>query len=83
MAENQHAFCARSGKAPHVTLGNSIYAAEWLDRLVAKEPDALHFMLAGGKAPKLWDACVYDDPDSPSAVDGEGCLCWQNPLRTL
>ncbi|SCL20692.1 hypothetical protein GA0074692_0951 [Micromonospora pallida] len=65
----------------------SRYAAEWLDRLVPCDPDALHLTLVGpSDAPKLWHPCVHDDPDSPSAVAREGCVCWQtlrDPLTWL
>jgi len=57
---------------------SSPYAAEWLSRLVPCDPDALHVALVGSDdAPKLWHPCVYDDSDSPSAVAGDGCICWQ------
>lgn len=47
----------------------SRYAAEWLRRLEDCEADALHVALIGGtEARALWDPCVYDDPESPSAV---------------
>src|SRR4051812_16200022 len=56
----------------------SRYAAEWLNRLTSCDPDALHVSLVTtANARKLWDPCVYDDPASPSAVAGDGCLCWQ------
>lgn len=56
----------------------SRYAAQWLDRLISCEPDALHVALVGkNEAPNLWHPCVYEDPNSPSAVLGDGCLCWQ------
>nr|WP_200931261.1 MULTISPECIES: hypothetical protein [unclassified Frankia] len=29
------------------------------------------------EAPTLWHPCVYEDPESPSAVAGDGCVCWQ------
>ncbi|MEU7615728.1 hypothetical protein AB0B27_06440 [Micromonospora rifamycinica] len=57
---------------------SSPYAAEWMNRLVSCAPDALHVTLVGpDDAPRLWHDCVYDDPESPSAVGGAGCLCWQ------
>lgn len=57
---------------------SSRYAAEWLNNLEPCEPDALHVSLVGmNDAPRLWYPCVYEDPESPSAVAGEGCLCWQ------
>ncbi len=56
----------------------SRYAAEWRDRLTPCTPDALHVTLVTpDEAPQLWHPCVYDDPDSPSAVAGDGCLCWR------
>lgn len=56
----------------------SRYLAEWKNRLVRCEPDALHVLRVGSNdARMLWDPCVYDDPDSPSAVGQSGCLCWQ------
>lgn len=56
----------------------SPYAAEWLDRLIPCKPNALHVALVGeNDAPSLWHPCVYDDPESPSAVNRDGCLCWQ------
>ncbi|MDM4723364.1 hypothetical protein QTQ03_28580 [Micromonospora sp. WMMA1363] len=56
----------------------SRYAAEWRDRLTLCAPDALHVSLVTpDDAPKLWHPCVYDDPDSPSAIAGDGCVCWQ------
>ncbi|MEU5563329.1 hypothetical protein [Micromonospora musae] len=65
----------------------SRYAAEWLERLVPCDADALHVTLVGPKdAPNLWHPCVRDDPDSPSAVSGDGCACWQtyrDPLTWL
>lgn len=56
----------------------SPYAAEWLKRLDRCAPDALHVSLLGSDdAPKLWHPCVYEDSESPSAVAGDGCVCWQ------
>ncbi|WP_405113469.1 hypothetical protein OG559_06595 [Micromonospora sp. NBC_01405] len=56
----------------------SRYAAEWINRLTPCDPDALHVALVGkADAPSLWHACVYDDPDSPSAVARDGCVCWR------
>jgi hypothetical protein len=56
----------------------SRYAAEWKSRLTPCDPDALHVLLAGSKdARMLWDPCVDDDPDSPSAIGRSGCVCWQ------
>ncbi|MEU7883481.1 hypothetical protein [Microbispora bryophytorum] len=75
---------------PHVGPGSAInageiiedsaspYAAEWIRRLTPCDPDALHVALVGKEdAPRLWYPCVYDNPDSPSAVGGDGCVCWQ------
>lgn len=59
----------------------SRYAKEWLGRLDSCDPDALHVAIVGSKdARSLWDSCVYDDPSSPSAIAGDGCVCWR-PLR--
>jgi len=58
--------------------GPSPYAAEWLNRLQRCDPDALHVTLVGSnEAQALWHPCVYEDPDSPSAVAQDGCVCWQ------
>jgi hypothetical protein len=58
---------------------SSRYATTWLQRLTDCEPDALHVALIGGReARALWDPCVYDDPESPSAVAGDGCVCWKS-----
>ncbi|WP_239118054.1 hypothetical protein [Paractinoplanes ferrugineus] len=63
------------GKA--VTAG-SPYAEEWVQRLEPCAPDALHVALVGSKdAAALWHPCVYDDPQSPVAIAGDGCVCWQ------
>jgi len=57
---------------------SSRYAAEWLGRLDQCEPDALHLALVGrNEGPSLWHPCVYNDPESPSAIAGDGCVCWQ------
>ncbi|MFI6263281.1 hypothetical protein [Micromonospora sp. NPDC051006] len=65
----------------------SRYAAEWIERLTPCDPDALHVTLVGqSDAPRLWQPCVYDDPDSPAAVARDGCVCWQtyrDPLTWL
>jgi hypothetical protein len=56
----------------------SPYAREWVDRLDPCDPDALHVALVSKQdAPNLWHPCVYTDPESPSAVAGDGCVCWQ------
>jgi len=56
----------------------SPHVAEWLDRLVRCDPDALHVARVGSSdAPKLWHPCVRDDPESPSAIGGDGCVCRQ------
>ena len=57
----------------------SPYAREWVGRLDACDPDALHVALVGSKeAANLWHPCVYTDPESPVAVGGDGCTCWQS-----
>jgi hypothetical protein len=57
----------------------SPYVQEWVERLEPCDPDALHVVMAGSKhAPALWQPCAYDDPRSPVAVAGTGCLCWQS-----
>jgi hypothetical protein len=65
----------------------SRYAAEWIGRLTQCDPDALHVARVGkDDAPRLWHPCVYEDPDSPSAVARDGCVCWQtfrDPLTWL
>ncbi|MCG5452941.1 hypothetical protein [Micromonospora hortensis] len=56
----------------------SRYAAEWINRLTECDPDALHVALVGkNDAPNLWHPCVYEDPESPSAIARDGCVCWQ------
>jgi hypothetical protein len=56
----------------------SPYAREWVQRLEPCEPDALHVALVGSRdAASLWQPCVYDDPQSPVAIGGDGCVCWQ------
>ncbi|MGA4844697.1 hypothetical protein [Streptomyces sp. G45] len=58
----------------------SPYAREWLDRLERCKPNALHCMLVEPtKIPALFDPCVKEDKDSPSAVRGSGCVC-QRPF---
>ncbi|GAA2417535.1 hypothetical protein GCM10010404_90120 [Nonomuraea africana] len=61
----------------------SPYAREWLDRLVRCEPNPLHTTLVDNQAiPKLFHPCVDDDKNSPSAVEGSGCIChrtWYDP----
>jgi hypothetical protein len=59
--------------------GGSPYVREWVQRLEPCDPDALHVALVGSKdAAALWQPCVYDDPQSPSAVGGDGCGCRQS-----
>src|SRR5690349_15945543 len=56
----------------------SSHVDEWLKRLESCEPDALHVSLVNNRdASKLWAPCVFDDPDSPSAIGGDGCVCKQ------
>ncbi|MEV5704867.1 hypothetical protein [Actinoallomurus sp. NPDC052274] len=53
-------------------------AREWFDRLERIEPNALHTTLVSpGDISKLFHACVYEDKDSPAAVGGSGCTCFQ------
>ncbi|MEU2395030.1 hypothetical protein [Streptomyces sp. NPDC007369] len=62
----------------HVSVkqGDSRYADTWIDRLQDCKPIALHtFLVEDEKIPALFQPCVYDDKDSPSAVGGSGCLC--------
>lgn len=70
-----------------LTVKNSKFAQEWASRLRPCAPNALHVALVSDKdAARLWDACVYDDTESPSAIGGDGCLCWQtyvDPLTAL
>ncbi len=55
---------------------SSRYTQEWIGRLQDIEPTPLHMALVSNdEAPRLWDPCVFDDPESPSAVAGDGCLC--------
>ncbi|MFJ9461619.1 hypothetical protein ACIRST_41930 [Kitasatospora sp. NPDC101447] len=57
---------------------DSRYTQEWLRRLVPCEPNPLHTLLVGNDTiPKLFHPCVYTDPESPSAVGGSGCVCYQ------
>jgi hypothetical protein len=56
----------------------SPYAREWVGRLASCDPDALHVALVGSRdAADLWHPCVYTDRESPVAVGGDGCTCWQ------
>jgi len=56
----------------------SPYVREWVQRLEPCDPDALHVALVGSKdAASLWQPCVYDDPQSPVTIAGDGCVCWQ------
>ncbi|MGW2183978.1 hypothetical protein ACWCXX_39620 [Streptomyces sp. NPDC001732] len=53
---------------------------EWLGRLVRCEPNAMHCTLVGSTyIPTLFHPCVTEDPSSPSAISGSGCMC----LRTF
>ena len=64
--------------AQSLKTSTSPYAEEWLARLIPCDPDALHVSLVSkDDAPKLWHPCVYKDPESPSAIAGDGCVCWQ------
>ncbi|GAA3135623.1 hypothetical protein [Streptomyces echinatus] len=48
---------------------------EWLGRLVRCEPNAMHCTLVGSKEiPALFHPCVTEDPSSPSASNGSGCM---------
>lgn len=52
---------------------------EWVSRLVRCEPNAMHCTLVDPrKIPALFHPCVTEDKDSPSAIDGSGCLCRRN-----
>ena len=56
----------------------SPYVREWVHRLEPCDPDALHVALVGSKdAAALWQPCVYEDPQSPVTIAGDGCVCWQ------
>ena len=56
----------------------SRYTREWVQRLEPCEPDALHVALVGSRdAASLWHPCVYADTQSPAAISGDGCVCWQ------
>ncbi|MCX5207625.1 hypothetical protein OG897_40250 [Streptomyces sp. NBC_00237] len=49
---------------------------EWLNRLVRCEPSAMHCTLvAPTKIPALFHPCVTEDENSPSAINGSGCIC--------
>ncbi|SEP46522.1 hypothetical protein SAMN04489732_110276 [Amycolatopsis saalfeldensis] len=55
---------------------SSRYTQEWIGRLQDTEPTPLHMALVSNDdAPRLWSSCVFDDPESQSAVAGDGCLC--------
>lgn len=55
---------------------SSRYAQEWIDRLQATDPSPTHMALVkNDEAPLLWNPCVFDDPESPSAVAGDRCGC--------
>ncbi|WP_345680520.1 hypothetical protein [Yinghuangia aomiensis] len=62
---------------------DSPYVHEWLGRLRSCEPTALHCALVEkAKIPRLFHPCVYDDKDSPAAVQRSGCTCrqtWYDP----
>jgi hypothetical protein len=54
----------------------SRYTEEWIGRLQDTGPTPLHLALVSNNdAPRLWHPCVFDDPESPSAIAGDGCLC--------
>ncbi|MFC5188003.1 hypothetical protein [Actinomadura harenae] len=65
----------------------SMYSREWMNRLQRCEPDTLHTTLVHPqKMPSLFQPCVDEDPDSPSALMGSGCTCrrtWTDPLFGL
>ncbi|MFJ4865988.1 hypothetical protein [Streptomyces sp. NPDC088748] len=49
---------------------------EWLGRLVRCEPNALHCALVeSAHIPTLFHPCVTEDPSSPAALRGSGCVC--------
>lgn len=49
---------------------------EWLGRLVRCEPNAMHCTLVEPtKIPTLFHPCVTEDKNSPSAINGSGCVC--------
>ncbi|MFD9817336.1 hypothetical protein [Streptomyces sp. NPDC059080] len=51
-------------------------AREWLGRLQRCEPTALHCTLVQQQSiPSLFYPCVDEDPKSPSAISGSGCVC--------
>lgn len=62
-------------------------AREWVARLEKIEPNGLHALLVSNRdIPKLFHPCVYDDPESESAIGGDGCVCRQtyiDPLTAL
>lgn len=54
----------------------SVYVEEWKARLQSADPNAIHVsFLVSSEAPRLWQECVVDDPDSPAAVGPGGCSC--------
>ncbi|WP_327425712.1 hypothetical protein OG612_42430 (plasmid) [Streptomyces sp. NBC_01527] len=54
------------------------HVREWVDRLQPCEPNPLHTTLVPNrKILDLFQPCVHDDKDSPSAVGGSGCVCYQ------
>ncbi|WP_236246985.1 hypothetical protein [Streptomyces sp. CC210A] len=49
---------------------------EWLGRLVRCEPNAMHCTLVlPTDIPRLFHPCVTEDPSSPAAISGSGCVC--------
>ncbi|MFE7805868.1 hypothetical protein ACFU51_14625 [Streptomyces sp. NPDC057430] len=49
---------------------------EWLGRLVRCEPNAMHCTLVEPtNIPTLFHPCVTEDPSSPAAIRGSGCVC--------
>ncbi|MEV4559076.1 hypothetical protein AB0K51_19090 [Kitasatospora sp. NPDC049285] len=47
-----------------------------MHRLRRSTPNALHALLVTNQEmPRLFDACVAENPDSSSAVGGTGCTC--------
>ena len=88
LSVESHGSSVGAFNAPLVIEGaTSAYVEEWLDRLVGCEPDALHVArVEKSDAPKLWYPCVRDDPESPSAIGGDGCVCrrtFRDPVTLL
>ncbi|WP_240677106.1 hypothetical protein [Actinacidiphila soli] len=76
--EPEHGIAAGGLNATASFERQTPYVREWLGRLQRCEPNALHATLVENrKIPDLFHPCVYDDKDSPSAVGGSGCVCYQ------